>query len=289
MAPSPRNPPPAVRKLVGIELARYRTEARMSLGKTSAVTGISKPKLAHLEMGRQHQSAEDIATLLATYGVEQRSVTRLVALSERSEDANWWAPWADVLPPWFTVFAGLERIADRVFTYEPTLIPGLLQTPEYATAVTEEALLVRADHAPRYVQFRAERVKRLNNPDRPLWLHAVITSGALEMPVGNADVREKQLMHLAKMADLPTVTIQVLRPQNGIPTVHTSGFMLLSFDAASQVGYVELLDDAVYLYDVNRLRTYQLGAGDLQRIALDPERSQAYIRSLIVGEVGGAP
>lgn len=283
MAPSPRNPPPAVRKLVGIELARYRRDARMSLAKASSLTDISKPKLAHLEMGRQHQSPEDIATLLAAYGVEQRSVTRLVALSERSEDANWWAPWADVLPPWVTVYVGLERIADRLFVYEPTLIPGLLQTPEYATAITEEALLVRADHAPRYVQFRAERAKRLTDPDRPLWLHAIITTCALEMPVGNADVREKQLMHLAKMADLPTVTIQVVRPEDGVPTVHTGGFALLTFDAASQVGYVELLDDAVYLYDVNRIRTYQLGAGDLQRIALDPERSQAYIRSLIVG------
>jgi hypothetical protein len=255
----------------------------MSLTKTSELTGISKPKLAHLEMGRQHQSADDITTVLAAYGVEQRSVTRLIALSERTEDANWWSPWADVLPAWFTVFAGLERIADRVFTYEPTIIPGLLQTPEYATAITEEALLVRADHAHRYVQFRAERAKRLTDPDRAMWLHAVITSGALEMPVGSPEIRERQLMHLAKLADLPTVTIQVLRPENGVPTVHTGGFTVLSFDAASQVGYVELLDDAVYLYDVNRLRTYQLGAGDLQRIALDPERSQAYIRSLIVG------
>lgn len=85
-----------------------------------------------------------------------------------------------------------------------------------------------------------------------------------------------------KLADLPTVTIQVLRPEEGVHAVHaTGGFVLLNLDAVSQVGYIELLDDAVYLYDRDRIRTYEVGAQDLQRVALDPEESLALIRSMI--------
>jgi transcriptional regulator with XRE-family HTH domain len=274
--------PPPLRWLIGIELARFRNEARLSMSKASTLSGMTKGKLANLETGRQLQSASDIAQLLEVYGAEQRSIIRLTALAARTDEANWWTPWSGAIPPWFTVFAGLERLADRAFVYEPTLIPGLLQTPEYAAAVTGQSLLVRANRAQQVVEFRTARASRLTDPTRPLWLHTVITSWALEMSVGTPEVHAGQLEHLAKLADFPTVTIQVLRPEEGVHAVHaTGGFVLLNLDAVSQVGYIELLDDAVYLYDRDRIRTYEVGAQDLQRVALDPEESLALIRSMI--------
>jgi len=68
-------------------------------------------------------------------------------------------------------------------------------------------------------------------------------------------VHSGQLEHLTKLAELPTVTIQVLRPEEGVHAVQaTGGFTLLSLDAVSQVGYVEPLDDAVYLYDRDQIQ-----------------------------------
>jgi transcriptional regulator with XRE-family HTH domain len=282
MASNPAVPPP-IRWLIGIELARHREEARMSLTKAAQVTGVSKPKISHLELGNQTQSAEDISRLLSAYGAEQRSISRLTSLATRADEANWWMPWADVVPPWFRVYVGLERLADRAYIYEPVLIHGLLQTPDYARAVAGESLLVRADHINRIVEFRAARAARLSDPDRPLRLDAVITAAALDKVVGPPEVYEAQLMHLAKLADLAAVTIQVLPPEAGPLAVHaTGGFALLDLDANSKIGYVELLDDAVYLYDRGRLQTYEVAFNDLQRAALDPERSLALIRSKLM-------
>lgn len=279
MAADAHQPPP-LRWLIGVELARYRAEAGMAMTRAAALSGITKPKIGHLETGRQYQSAEDITTLLTIYGAEQRNVARLVELSRRSEEANWWTRWQDAVPPWFRVYVGLERLAGRAYIYEPVLIPGLLQTPDYARVVAGESLFVRADHIARVVEFRAARAARLSDPARPLRLDAVITSAALDKVVGPPEVYEAQLVHLAKLADLATVTVQVLPPDAGPLAVHASGgFTLLDLDAVSKIGYIELLDDAVYLYHRSRLQTYEVGFSDLQRAALDPEQSLALIRS----------
>jgi transcriptional regulator with XRE-family HTH domain len=282
MVTSSHHPPP-VRWLVGVELARYREEARLSMSKASTLSGITKAKIAHLETGRQQQSPEDIAKLLEVYGASGWTIARLGELASRADDANWWMPWAAAIPPWLSTFVGLERIAEREFHYEvAAIIPALLQTRAYAEALTAGAMLVRADLAERVVDLRMARATRLTDPDRPLRLHAVINSAALDGDVGGSEVRDGQLRHLVETAELPTVTIQVLRPEDAVRAgYHASGFVLLNFDAVSECGYVELLDDAVYVYDRDRLRTYRTCAADLQRVALDPERSLALIQSKI--------
>lgn len=266
---------------VGVELARYRQAAGLSMAKVELLTGMAKPKIGHLESGRQLPTGEEIRRLLSAYGADPRSVVRLTALAQRSEEANWWRPWADVVPPWLSILVGLERLADRLFTFEADAIPGLLQTPDYAAAMTSQSWLVRADRVQQIVDFRMGRAARLADPDRPLWLHAVIGLRALEQAVGTREIRDAQLRHLAKLADLPTVTIQVLRPQDGYVPMTTGSFTLLNFDAVSTVGYIELLDDAVYLYDTSRLRTYEVASRELERVALDPERSLELIRTMI--------
>ncbi|WP_028938485.1 helix-turn-helix domain-containing protein [Pseudonocardia spinosispora] len=270
-----------IRWLVGTELIRARKEARLSVAKAAALTGINSPKIGHMENGRQQQTEEDITTLLSAYGADARSIGRLIELSARVEEANWWKPWSDVVDTWFSSFVGLERVADREFAYERDAVPGLLQTPEYATALTERSMLVRADRVQRVVDFRMARAERLTEAGRPLRLHTVITSWALEVAIGTREVRRAQLEHLIRMADLPNVTIQILRPEDGIPAVHIGKFTLLSFNATSQLCYIQLLDDALYYYDEQRLRTYQHGVSDLERVAASPERSVELIRKML--------
>jgi transcriptional regulator with XRE-family HTH domain len=275
--------PPPVRWLIGIELTRFRNEAKLSMSKAAALAGMTKSKLANLEGARQGIAEEDIERLLSVYGAEQRNVTRLISLVRRSDEAKWWRDWVDVVPPWFQVYVGLERLATRAYDYQPILIHGMLQTPEYAQLVASESMLVRADHIQRVVEFRMARAARLTDPDRPLWLHVVMGAGALDKVIGSPEVYERQMMHLAKMADLPTVTIQVLPQEAGLLAVHaTGGFTLLDLDADSQIGYIELLDDAVYLHERRRLQTYGVAFKNLEQQALDPERSLALIRSKII-------
>jgi transcriptional regulator with XRE-family HTH domain len=276
-----RGDPAPLRWLIGVELARYRNAVKLSLTEASDLSGISRAKLGHLETGRQHQDPEDIARLLTTYQAEQRDIARLTSLTSRADEATWWAPWAQVVPDWLKTFVGLEGLAESEFVFEPIIIPGLLQTAQYAAAVTANTPRVRADHSDRFVGFRIARTRRLTDPERPLKLHAILTEGALRLAVGDRELRQAQLRHLLTLAELPTVTIQVIRPEDGPHTALTGQFVVLDFETVRSVGYVELHDGAVYLQDADQVRTYTMVANDLQRAALPPERSIALIQSMI--------
>lgn len=271
-----------LRWLIGTELARYRNAARLTMTEVSARTGMSKPKLGHLETGRQQQDPDDIALLLSAYGATERDIDRLTSLTGRADEATWWAPWAQVVPDWLKTFVGLEGLAEKEFTFEPTIIPGLLQTEAYAAAVTAGSPRVRADHNERFVGFRLARTRRLTDPDRPLHLHAVLAEASLRLAVGTAELRRAQLAHLIQLAKLPSVTLQVIRPEDGLHTAYTGSFVLLDFESVRSIGYVELQDGAVYLQDPDQVRTYKLVADDLQRVALGPEQSVALLESMLV-------
>lgn len=178
-------------------------------------------------------------------------------------------------------FVGLEGLAESEFVFEPIIIPGLLQTEEYAAAVTAGTPRVRSDHGERFVGFRMARTRRLSDPERPLRLHAVFAEGALRLAVGGPELRRAQLRHLVAMAELPTVTIQVVRPEDGPHTALTGQFVILGFENVRSIGYVELHDGAVYLQDPDQVRTYTMVAENLQRVALGPEQSVALIQSMI--------
>jgi transcriptional regulator with XRE-family HTH domain len=277
----PREYPAPLRWLIGVELARYRNGAQLSLTEASERSGISRAKLGHLETGRQHQDQDDIARLLAAYGADRPDIDRLISLTSRAVEASWWAPWAQVLPEWLKLFVGLEGLADSEFVFEPVVIPGLLQAKEYTAALTAYTPRVRADHSERFVSFRMARTQRLTDPERPLQLHAIFTEAALRLTVGDPKVHQAQLHHLLAMAAQPTVTIQVIRPEDGLHTALTGQFAVLDFETVRSIGYVELHDGAVYLQDPYQVRTYAMVAEDLRQVALGPERSVALIQSMI--------
>jgi len=277
----PRGDPAPLRWLIGVELARHRYAAKLSLTEASDHSGISRAKLGHLETGRQQQDPDDIIRLLKTYQVDQGDIDRLISLTSRADEATWWAPWAQVVPDWLKTFVGLEGLAECEFVFEPLIIPGLLQLEQYAAAVTANTPRVRADHSERFVGFRIARTRRLTDPERPLKVHAVLTEGALRLAVGSPELRRAQLQHLLALAALPTVTIQVVRPEDGPHTALTGQFVLLGFESVRSIGYVELHDGALYLQDADQVRTYNMVRKDLQRAALSPERSIALIQSML--------
>lgn len=262
--------------LIGTELARFRNEVRpkMSMQQASAASGIGKPKIAQLETGRQLASPEDIERLLTVYGGTTRTISRLSNLASRTLEANWWEPWAPVVMPWFANFLTLEGLSERVFTHEVAVIPGLLQTEDHSLALAKRGnYRVRADHTRRLIQLRIARSARLRHPDRPLRLHAVIPEWILDLPVGSDEVQIGQLDHLIAMAERPTVTLQVLRSKDCAEPCLGPPFTYFNVDGSTQCGYLELLGDATYVHDHDKLASYAVNMDDLQRVALDPDHS----------------
>lgn len=270
-----------LRWLIGSELEHFRSVSGLPVHEASTRTGIGAPKINHMEKGRQLQEPRDIRALLDAYGTPAEQVERLVALTGRAADASWWTPWAAVVPTWVKTFAGLEGLARSEFAFEPTVIPGLFQTQDYAAAIVAGSPRVRMDHGERFVGFRMARVERVMHGDRPVPLHAVIAESALRLAVGSQKTRQAQLRHLIEIARLPNVTIQVVRPEDGLHTATAGPFVLLEFDAARPVCYVELKDSAVYLQEADQIATYTLVAANLKEVALDPEKSFSLIESML--------
>lgn len=277
---SSRTDPSALRWLIGAELSRYRREVPLSLSELAAATSIGKPKLGHMETGRYQQFPDDIATVLRVCGADQPAIDRLTSLAGRSDAKTWWAPWAHVMPDWFKTYVGLEGLADGAFVFESMVIPGLLQTEEYAQALTLGTGFVRPDHAERFVSFRQARARRLTD-DEPLVLHAVVGEAALRLRVNGDETRRAQLAHLARMSELPNVTVQVLRPEDGPHAAGAIGkFVVLDFGRVRPIAYTELLDGAMYVQDPDGVRTYNMVAENLRQVALSPADSRAMIREL---------
>ncbi|MDQ3577479.1 MAG: helix-turn-helix domain-containing protein [Actinomycetota bacterium] len=277
-----RNDPSALRWLIGVELANMRRQCTVSPQQVLDATGVSKSKLSSMENGRYQQHPDDIAKLLELYSATQRDLDRLTSLAGSAEGRSWWAPWSHLVPDWCKTFVGLEGIAAAEFVFEPMVLPGLLQTEDYAQAITEATGFVRRDHSERFVSFRQTRAKRLTDDD-PMELRAVIGEAALRLHVGTPDVRNAQYKHLVAAAKLPNVTIQILRPEDGPHTATTGQFVVLEFDQAQSIAYSEHLDGAVYIQDYDDVLTYKLATENLRSVALAPAKSLALIRSLIDG------
>lgn len=274
-----RHDPSALRWLIGNELRQFRTEAQQTVAAASQVLECSHGKITHLETGRYQQRPEEVASLLRFYGAEQHDVERLTSLASQANASTWWAPWANIVPDWFKTFVGLEGLAESEFVYEPVVVPGLLQTEEYAQALTRATGFVRPDHSERFVSFRLARARRLTDP-QPLRLHAVVEESALRRYVGSDAIMRAQYEHLLATAERPNVTLQVLRPEDGPHAAASGQFFLLGFPYARPIAYTEVPDGAVYFQDVDQVATHTMVAENLKSVALGHDDSVALIESL---------
>jgi transcriptional regulator with XRE-family HTH domain len=141
-------------------------------------------------------------------------------------------------PSWFRPFAQHEAEATALRTFELVLVPGLLQTPEYARAVLRTRVGANEDEIDQLVAARMERQAILDRDDPPL-LWVVIDEGVLRRPVGGPDVIGHQVEHLAEMAERPSVVIQVIPGGVGAHEGLLGAFVIADFAASPSIVYLE--------------------------------------------------
>jgi transcriptional regulator with XRE-family HTH domain len=242
--------PTALRILLGAQLRRLREAQRITLDEAGNVIRASGSKVSRLETGRVGFKDRDIVDLLTFYGVtdeQQRNALRDLARSANAR--GWWHDYSDVLPSWFEAYVGLEEAATSIRAYEIQFVPGLLQTEDYARAVT---LLghhgAPAEEIERRVRLRMARQALLAKP-QPVHLWAVLDEAVLRRPAGRPGVMRRQLQHLIEAADRPNVTVQVVPFQAGAHAAAGGPFSILRFAERDlpDVVYLEQLTSALYL------------------------------------------
>jgi hypothetical protein len=261
LASVPGNPT-VPRILLGAELRRLRQAAGISRGDAGYAIRASDSKISRMELGRISFKPRDVADLLTLYGVHDEDERGLLlALMEQANAQSWWQAFADVVPAWFEAYLGLEDAASVIRCYQPRLIPGLLQTEDYARSVIGLGdPLAGAAAIERRVALRANRAALLSRPRAPkVW--AVIDEAALRHPPGGrAETMPAQLEHLLELSRRPHITIQVVPFERGARYADAGAgpFTILRFPEASlpDVVYLEHLTGACYLDKAEDLDVY---------------------------------
>ncbi|MCM6772109.1 helix-turn-helix domain-containing protein [Nocardia sp. CDC159] len=266
--------PTALRIAVGGQLRKLREEAKITREAAGEYIRGSHAKISRLELGRTGFKERDIRDLLTLYGVhdpEQREM--FLDLVRKANQPGWWHRYSDLLPPWFETYLGLEHAAKAIRSFEGQLVPGLLQTDDYARAVV--ALGHENSETARRVELRRKRQEILDRRGGPtLW--AVIDEAVLHRPIGGREVLRAQIRHLLDMASRPNVTIQVLPYAAGGHAAAGSSFTMLRFAEPElpDIVYIEQLTSALYLDRQQDLELYRQVMDRLSVQAEAPDRSR---------------
>ena len=251
--------PTVLRILLGAQLRRLREARRITAEDAGKVVRASGSKIRRFETGRVGVKDRDITGLLTLYGItEEEERQALRALAQRANAPGWWHDFSDVLPAWFEAYIGLEEAASLIRIYEAQFVPGLLQTEDYARAVTHLGYDdARKREIERRVRLRMARQAVLEREDPPkVW--AVLDEAVLRRPLGSPAVMHGQLEHLAEMAQRPNVTIQVLPFQASSHSAAGGPFSILRFAEPDlpDVVYLEQLASALYLDNPDVVNSY---------------------------------
>ncbi|GGW44494.1 transcriptional regulator [Streptomyces lucensis JCM 4490] len=281
-----QNGPAVRRRKLGAELRTLRTGAGLTSGEAAQLVGWHQSKVSRIETGASGVKADDLRLLLDAYAVRDGQLRELLMMLAGAEDAGgrdrWWHAYRGVLPPTYRDFISLESQASAMRTLETTVVPGLLQTAEYARAVTRAAVKdVDEERLDRLVEVRLARQDVLRS-DPPLELNAVLDEAVLRREVGGPEVMARQLERLTEAARLPQVRLQVLPFTAGAHIGLTGPFVIFSFPSTSDLDVVVLdqLASSLYLERKEDLVAYSEAFDTLQFHALSPEESLDYIAGI---------
>ena len=273
---------PTVRsRRVGAELRRLREAAGVTTAQAAELLNCSPAKISRIENGivsARVGTCGSCSTATATRIQEHRAY--LERLARESNKRGWWQDYGDTIPPYYADFIGLETDASYIKTWEPTIVPGLLQTPEYARAVMlANPAMISPDKLENLISIRQERQARLEH-GTDVRLDAVIWEAAMVTTIGGDEVQRGQLARLLELMNRPNISVQVLPLEAGDKANMSGSFVMFSFGSERSVStvFVETLTSSQYLERDQELRGYTLVFDALRSAALSPAASAARIR-----------
>lgn len=265
-------------------LRGLRTEAGLTRDRAAEHARLDSTTLYRIETARVRPLRITLHTLLDLYGVDDAAIrAELEALLTKSADRPAWLQEAESgLPEDYAALIAFEEDARRVTNVETTLVPGLLQTEDYARASISGILPhIAPDGVERRVKVRMQRQQLLQQP-RSLELWAIIDESVLRREVGGPAVMAGQLAHLAAAASWPNVTLQVIPFGCGAhPGMHGAAAILEFSDPADPaLVYVEHATAAMFLERATDVSRYLEIAEDLRAAALTPAASLRFVQDL---------
>jgi transcriptional regulator with XRE-family HTH domain len=267
------------RRQLGRYLRRARAEAGLTVAGAAKALGWSDQKIWRLETGQTSANPFDVEGMCRLFGTSDEVRTALAGLARETKARGWWRAQGDVVPRDFDLFLGLEEAASEITSFQTQLVPGLLQTSDYARVLMSTGH-PRADEAEieRRVAIRLTRQAVVTRAVDPPQLLVVLSEAVLRQRVGSPAVMAFQLRRLVESTDLPNVEIRVApfaaRLHLG---VLTSPFVLWRFpsdatgatDREPPVVHIEHRVGELYLDQPDEVERYDATVQDLLAVTDD--------------------
>jgi transcriptional regulator with XRE-family HTH domain len=247
--------PTVSRRRLAAELRRLR--GNLKGGQVAAGVGWSASKVSRFELGKATIPLDEVQRLLDFYEVAEPARGQLLSLARGAHERGWWEDHSEVLPEEYQDFIGLEAGAATVSQWQVEVVPGLLQTADYAR-VLHRGYQTLAPLTPGVIEGRV-RVRMIRQQtltqDPLLQLSVVIDESVLLRRIGGRELMRAQLLHLAKIAELPNVDLRVL-PLSYERAIVADSFVIFGFATTGDVGY---LNDIVSIESAVKSESYEEG------------------------------
>jgi len=275
--------PTVRRRRLALELRRLREAAKLTCEEVAENLECSASKISRVETGRVSVSPRDVRDMLALYKVPEDQRESLVQLARDSRQKGWWHAYSDTIQPQFATYVGLESAASEIRVYEVNIIPGLLQTEDYARTMMRSGTMNGShEDVERKVALRMARQPALTRDDPPM-LWTVVDEAALRRRVGGTELMRAQLEHVLELSGLKNVAMQVIPFGAGAHPAMGRPFVILVFPERvdPDVVYLEDLTSTLYLEDVDEVDRYNVFFNHLRATALSFEDSAALVTSVL--------
>jgi transcriptional regulator with XRE-family HTH domain len=273
---------PTVRsRRLGMMLRAVREDRDLTLQQAARLLNRTSSSLSKLETGNRGIRRPALENMLDRYGLTgDTDREALFALARDAGKKGWWQRYEGTLSASTLDYISLEADATAIRNFELHLIPGLLQTEEYARAViTSEVSQGRFPDVDGLSAIRMRRQRILTAPGPPL-LWAIVSEAALRQQVGGAEVMRAQFRRLTETSELGNVTLQVLPFAAGAHAGHNGSFTTLTTSDLAVV-LVENLTTGWYLEEAEDIRRHDLVFDHLRATALSPSESRSLIERIV--------
>ncbi len=245
------------------ELRHYREILEVPAQELADRLGWSTSKISRVEHGLTGVSEIDVVRYLAHVGASAEGIDAILELCQELGTRGYW------LTRQLHTLVFHENIAAFSASYDTLVVPGLLQTEEYATA------LIGADR-PWQVSGRMERQRILQSRPFEFYIH----EQALRLPVGNDRVMNEQLLKLTLFADQPRITVRVVPYSLGAGSMFGGDVVLFRYSGHRSLVYLEQRHLGIFLEDEEHVSRYKDNLASISEVALGRGESRELLAAL---------
>ncbi|MEU6262146.1 helix-turn-helix domain-containing protein [Saccharopolyspora shandongensis] len=273
---------PTVRKRrLAATLRSLREQAGVTPEQVMQEMDWSRSKVSKVETANIGVSVSDVRVLCDLYRAEPEVAEWLTQTARDARRRGWWDAYDEAMPTSFADYVELESEATHAHYFEIDLIPGLLQTEDYALALMETTAPQEDEqNIQARTELRMRRQERLHAGDLSLW--AIIDESALLRGTGTQATRRAQLRHLLDAMDMPNIVLQILPLRAGAHAASGSPFGQLHFpEPIPSVVFVDNVAGSLYIEEPDEVARFSTAFDHLRATALDARESRKLLNAAL--------